>query len=96
MALLSHEDSKPKSYDLFEGSMEETAGKVVRLVKSKKSPDWVSEKTDKLRDEKNKEKWGYKNKHACCIRPNSLIPDKLEDYMITFLEKEFPYFRRTR
>ena len=32
----------------------------------------------------------------CCIRPNSLILDKLEDYMITFLEKEFRYFRRTR
>ena len=44
--------------------MEETAGKVVRLVKSKKSPYWVSEKTDKLREERNKAKWGYNSKHT--------------------------------
>ena len=35
MALLSHEDGIQESYDLFEEGMEETAGKVVRLVKSK-------------------------------------------------------------
>ena len=56
VALLSHEDGIQESYDLFEEGMQETAGKVVRLVKSKKSPNWVSEKTDKLREERNKAK----------------------------------------
>lgn len=50
MALQSHEDGIHESYDLFEEGMEETAGKIVRLVKSKKSPNWVSEKTDKLKE----------------------------------------------
>ena len=63
MALLPHEDGIQES-DLFEEGMEETAGKVIGLVKSKKSPDWVSEKTAKLREERNKTKWEYNNKHT--------------------------------
>ena len=38
-ALLCHEDGIQESYDLFEEGMEETSGKIVGLVKSKKSPN---------------------------------------------------------
>ena len=62
--LLSHEDGIQESYDLFEEGIEETAGKVVRLVKSKKSPNRVGEKTDKFREERNKAKLEYNNKHS--------------------------------
>ena len=64
MALSSHEDGIQESYDLFEEGMEETTGKVVGLIKSKKSPYWVSAKTDKLKEERNKAKWEYNNKHT--------------------------------
>ena len=71
--------------------MEETAGKVVRLVKSNKSPNWVSEKTDKFREERNKAKVEYNNKHSketkeMCRALNSELNKAYEQDKIRHLE----------
>ena len=99
MALLSHEDGIQESYDIFEEGMEETAGKVVRLVKSKKSPNWVSEKTDKLREERNKAKLEYNNKHTKetkerCKAQNSELNKAYEQDEIKYLEGKLEELKR--
>ena len=96
-ALLSHEDGIQESYDLFEEGMED--GKVVGLVKSKKSPYWVSEKTDKLREERNKAKWEYNNKHTKttkggCRALNSELNKAYQQDEIKHFEGKLQEFKR--
>ena len=73
--------------------------KVVGLVKSKKSPNWVSEKTDKLREERNKAKWEYNNKHTKdtkerCRALNSELNKAYEQDEIKHLEGKLEELKR--
>ncbi|XP_068704500.1 craniofacial development protein 2-like [Montipora foliosa] len=56
---LSADENMREFYNSFQGGVEKAAEKVVGLIKPKKSPNWVSHQTDKVREERNKAKQAH-------------------------------------